>query len=187
MQGKTRKKIKGGEPQDNNTYGGFKYRINYDKFLRENSKKTEKNRRKTLYIASSSAFVICIVALVLVILYDRGVFGVSGTPIPAISMDERRYDSADFGDFVCESVSGEVVDIYHLPQGVVLTYVNVRSNYRYNDNKLFKGDIITAIDGIQITCTDEFRDYVKQKEAGYLAGLDVYRKGELINVSFVLN
>ncbi len=186
LQGKTRKKIKGAQPQDN-TYGGFKYRINYDNFLRENSKKTEKSRRKTLYIASSSAFAVCIVALLLVVLYDRGVFGVSGTPIPAITIDERKYDSTDFGDFVCESVSGEVVDIYHLPPGVVLTYVSVNPNYHYNDNKLFKGDIITAIDGMQITGADEFREYVKQQEAGYLAKLDVYRKGELINLSYVFN
>ena len=192
LQEKAQRKIKSAQSQDNNTNGGFKYRINYDNFLREISKKSDRSRKRNkiiIFVTLSVVFMVCTLSLMMIILHERGFFGVNNNTLPAFKnhRDERNYDSEDFGDFVCESVSAEAVGTYHLPSGVVLTYVSSVSNYHYNDSKLCEGDIITSVDGVKLTCVKDFSEYVKSKGAGYLALLDVYRKGELIEVSYVLN
>lgn len=193
MQDRKGIKIKKGSTENGDfSYGGYKYRFCYDNYVSAEEKRARKlkNKGSRAYVASLvTVFTLCLLCMAFVICYDFGILTGDSAATPAFIniCDGRKYDNREFGDFACESVSEEAVEKYHLPSGIVLTYVNAFPEYHYNDDKLVEGDIIVAVDDIGITCVEDFENFVTDKENGYHVVFDIYRKGEFISVDYVIN
>ncbi len=174
------------------SYGGYKYRFSYDNYMRAEGRRAQKlqNKGKRTYIAAlGTVLALCLSGIAFAVCYDFGILTGDSAVAPAFIniCDGRKYDNREFGDFACESVSEEAVEKYHLPAGIVLTYVSAFPEYHYNDNKLVEGDIIVAVNDIEITCVKDFCNFVKDKENGYPVVFDIYRKGGFISVNYVIN
>lgn len=176
----------------NFSYGGYKYRFSYDKYMKAEGKRAQKlqNKGKRVYIVTLvTVLSLCLSGIAFAVCYDLGILTGESAIAPAFIniCDGRKYDNREFGDFACESVSEEAVEKYHLPAGIVLTYVNAFPEYHYNDDKLIEGDIIVAVNDVDITCVKDFCDFVDGKENGFQVVFDVYRKGAFISVNYVIN
>ena len=73
----------------------------------------------------------------------------------------------------CQVVSSTITQYYNLPTGV--TVVSVEEGTAAEKAGLEAGDIITAVDGTEVSSITEFRTLLKQYRAGDTATLTVYR------------
>lgn len=73
---------------------------------------------------------------------------------------------------------------YNLPVGIYVESVDEDSGAK--NSNLKKGDVITAIDGQNITTMQELNDIKNEKEIGDTIKLTVYRSGEYIDVEITL-
>ena len=83
-----------------------------------------------------------------------------------------------------DSVPAYVQAFYHLPDGVYVAYVYPDSDAAAKG--LAEGDIITAIDGTEISSMDDLNTIKNQHIAGDTVRLTVYRGGQRYSVDIVL-
>lgn len=83
-----------------------------------------------------------------------------------------------------DSVPTYVQAFYHLPNGVYVAYVYPDSDAAAKG--LAEGDIITAIDGTEISSMDDLNTVKNQHTAGDTVQLTIYRGGQKYNVDIVL-
>ena len=79
-----------------------------------------------------------------------------------------------------KTISEEEADFYNIPQGV---YVYSTSE---NSADLQKGDVITAIDGVEIKTMDELNEQKNQHKAGETVTLRISRNGQSMEVQVTL-
>lgn len=73
---------------------------------------------------------------------------------------------------------------YHIPQGVYV--YSVTEDSAAEQAGLQQGDIITAIDGVEITTMDELSEQKNEHQAGDTVALRVYRSGETFDIQMTL-
>lgn len=82
------------------------------------------------------------------------------------------------------AVTQEMTLYYRWPQGIYVQYVNEDTDAYAKG--IQSGDIITKVDGTDITSMADLNDIKNQKKAGDSLALTIYRNGETYEVSVVL-
>lgn len=76
----------------------------------------------------------------------------------------------------CQAISKTVIQYYNLPAGIYV--VSVEEGSASDRAGLVEGDIITAVDGTEVSSVTEFKALLKQYTAGDTATLSVYHGAE---------
>ena len=76
----------------------------------------------------------------------------------------------------CQSISKTVTQYYNLPAGIYV--VSVGENSASDLAGIVEGDIITAVDGNEVSSVTDFKALLKQYTAGDTATLSIYRSAE---------
>lgn len=82
------------------------------------------------------------------------------------------------------NLSESTANRYNLPVGVYVE--DIAENSGASNSDLRKGDVITAIDGQNITTMQELNDVKNKKEIGDTIKLTIYRSGKYIDVEITL-
>ncbi len=99
------------------------------------------------------------------------------------SIIEKGYVSQPYIGVTVQTVSEDAVS-YGTPEGAAVK--SVTEGGPAAKAGLKENDIITAIDGTEITTSDELVDIVKQAEIGQTVRLKVYRQGEVLEISVTI-
>ena len=80
-------------------------------------------------------------------------------------------------------------DTYALVEDKIYPYLDSTGLYidSSNDNKLYLGDKIIAIDGTSITSAEELQTYVEKKSVGDKVNITISREKKILNVEITLS
>ncbi len=85
----------------------------------------------------------------------------------------------------CQAISTTVTQYYNLPAGI---YVNsVESGAAAENCGIEAGDIITAVDGTEVSSVTDFKALLKNYSAGESAVMTVYRSGATMEITVIFD
>lgn len=182
------------------TYGGFRYRFSYDDYKQQIEEKLIRQRRRGIRAFVMTSFMVsflCCFTLIFAMIYRTCAKGssyvfagpVEGIQSPSLIPEDKplySVDFRDFGSFVIENLDAEAASVYHIPQGVVVTYVAMLPSYSQNSDKLMLGDIIISVNGIETPSVLSFQELSNAEEDAQW-NFVIYREGKYVDISYVLD
>ncbi len=181
-----------------NTYGGVRYRFSYDDSRRAAAvRMIRRSRRATrsFWLTVGVVTVFCFTIAGLSLIY-RGISEddltdmVSGesadgevVAVNAHVISEERMDYP--GSFSVSSMTDRAREVYHIPQGVMVSRV-CEQECAENTGLVFDGDIIVAVDNVQtpdVTAFDDAFVYTGNRSVK----LSIFREGKHISFDYVIS
>lgn len=172
--------------EQDNIYGGVRYRFSYDDCCKEIARKSRRGLR-TFALTAASVTLFCTAAFASVVLYrsfgrSRPVasMGEDIQPIPIVSSDKsERYD---LGGFVVRNLAEHTTQVYHVPQGVIVAYANPLSASEFK-----AGDIIVSVGDTETPSIAAFAAVSAGIPENSQKDFLIFREGEYIELKYVFD
>ena len=196
------------------SYGGFKYKWEYDAYMEaEHSKAAVKERTPTdiLLVCLTVFFILCVFAVSAVIVLN--IHRTQNAPRPSLYPDTEETES-EGSQFVPESLStisedegpedvgadaisieklgiaGNIVteelsETYRVPRGFLVKRIYVVSDSGVKVPDLQRGDIIVSINSLPVQASEEIETILQTSVSGDAIILCVYRNEEYIDFTIL--